>query len=146
MADRQYSDAYASKESDCNAIDDMKKKLTSIAECILFASKSVLTTRHVGLAMQLHSEVSSQGLTDTLHAYGFCINYDDLRRLLKSATEEEIKRIKEGVYIPTGIISRNEGGNLIHEGDDNIDINAETIDGKKYISCHGTCCFSKTKS
>ena len=49
--------------------------------------------------------------------------------MLTSAADE-IKRIKEGVYIPTGIIGRNEGGNLIHEGDDNIDINAETIDAE----------------
>ena len=101
----------------------------SKAECILFASKNVLTTQHVGLAMQLHNDFGSQGLTDTLRAYGFCISYDELRHSLTSATEE-MKRIKEGVYIPTEIIARNEGGNLIHEGYDNIDINAETIDGK----------------
>ena len=65
-----------------------------------------------------------------MHAYGLCTSYNDLRRLLTSAAEEEIKRIKEGVYIPTGIITKNEGGNLIHRGDDDIDINAETIDGK----------------
>ena len=41
-------------------------------------------------------------------------------------------------------MARNEGGNLIHEGDDHIDINAETIDGKNTF--HGTCCFLKTKS
>ena len=114
-------------------------------ECILFASKNVLTTQHVSLAMQLHNYFGSRGLIDTLYAYGFCISYDELRRLLTSAAEEEIKRINEGVYIPTGIIARNEGRNLIHEGDDNIDINAETIDGKKFISCYGMYCFSKTK-
>ena len=80
--------------------------------------------------MQLHNDFGSWGLIDTLHACGFCISYDELRHLLTSAAEEEMKRIKEGVYIPTGIIPRNEGGNLIHEGDDNIDINAEIIDGK----------------
>ena len=126
------SDAYASKEADYNynPTDGIKRKSTSIAECILFADKNALTTQHVGLAMQLHNDFSSQGLIDTLHAYGFVqvmMNYDVF---LQVATEEEMKRIKEGVYIPTGIIARNKGGNLIHEGDDNIDINAETIDGK----------------
>ena len=38
------SDAYVSKESDCNPTDDMKRKSIAIAECILFASKNVLTT------------------------------------------------------------------------------------------------------
>ena len=41
-----------------------------------------------------------------------------------------MKKIKEGVYIPTGTIARNKGWNLIHEGDDKIDINAEIISGK----------------
>ena len=45
------NDAYVSKKSNCNQSDDMKRKSTSIAECILFASKNVLTTQHVGLAM-----------------------------------------------------------------------------------------------
>ena len=45
------SDAYASKESDYNPTGDMKRKSTSIVECILFASKNVLTTQHVGLVM-----------------------------------------------------------------------------------------------
>ena len=99
------SDAYASKESDYNPTGDMKRKSTSIAECILFASKNALTTQHIGIAMQLHSDFVSQGLIDTLQACGFCISYDDLRRLLTSAAEEE------GVYIPTGIIARNESGN-----------------------------------
>ena len=58
--------------------------------------------------------------------------------MLTSATEEEMKRIEESVYIPTGIIARKEGGNLIHEGDDNIDINAETIDVKNtFHACRG---------
>ena len=102
----------------------MKRKSTSIAQCILFASKNVLTTQHVGVAVQLHNDFGSRGLIDTLHAYGFCISYDDLRRSVTSAAEEEIKRIKESLYIPTDIIARNEDGNLIHEGDENIDINA----------------------
>ena len=72
------SDAYASKESDYNPTDDMKRKLTSIAKCILFASKNVLTTQHVDLAMQLPNDFGSRGLIDTLHAYRFCIIYDDL--------------------------------------------------------------------
>ena len=124
------SDAYTSRQSDYNPTDDIKKKSTSIAERILFASKNVLTTQHVGLAMQLHNDFSSRGLIDTLHAYGLCICYDDLRCLLTSTAEEEINRIQEGLYLPTGIIARNEDGNLIHGGDDNIDINAGTIDGE----------------
>ena len=88
------SDAYASKESDCNPTDDMKRKSTSTAECISFAGKNVQTTQHAGLAIKLHNDSGSQGrIDDTLYAYGFCISYDKLRRLLTNAAEEEIKRI-----------------------------------------------------
>ena len=41
------------------------------------------------------------------------------------------------IYVPDGIIYISDGGQLIHEGDDNVDINAETIDGKKHISFDG---------
>ena len=49
----------------------MKRKSTSTAECILFASKNVLTTQPVGLAMQLHNDFGSWDQIDALHAYGF---------------------------------------------------------------------------
>jgi hypothetical protein len=43
----------------------------------------------------------------------------------------------DDVHIPDGIIPIREGGGLIQEGADNIDINTETIDGKKHISFNG---------
>ena len=87
-------DAYVSKESDYNPTDNMKRKSISTTECILFASKNVLTTQHVGLAMQLHNDFRSRGLNDIFACMWFCISYDDLRRLLTSASKEEIKRVK----------------------------------------------------
>ncbi|VDI73510.1 Hypothetical predicted protein, partial [Mytilus galloprovincialis] len=39
-------------------------------------------------------------------------------------------KITNGVYVPDGIIPIPDGGGLIQEGADNIDINTETIDGK----------------
>ena len=45
-------------------------------------------------------------------------------------TVQQKQKFKDGVYIPNGIMSCADGGHLIHEGEDNIDINAETIDGK----------------
>ena len=49
---------------------------------------------------------------------------------MTSAAETEIETLQDGVYIPNGILSCDDGGHLIHEGEDNIDINPETIDGK----------------
>lgn len=34
------------------------------------------------------------------------------------------------MYVPSGIINRTNGGHFIQKGDDNVDINTETIDGK----------------
>ena len=58
------------------------------------------------------------------------MNYDELRQFLISVGKGEVDRIRSGVYIPSGIIPINEGGCMVQEGDDNIDINCETIDGK----------------
>jgi hypothetical protein len=49
---------------------------------------------------------------------------------MTSAAETEIETHQDGVYIPNGIVSCAGGGYLIHERDDNIDSNAEKIDGK----------------
>ena len=42
----------------------------------------------------------------------------------------EVEKLQEGVYVPNGTVSFTDGGNLVHEGDDNSDINAKTLDGK----------------
>ena len=43
---------------------------------------------------------------------------------------KEEDSIKEGIYVPDGIVPVCQGGCLIQESADNIDINTETIDGK----------------
>ncbi len=48
-----------------------------------------------------------------------------------SVALQETERIADGVYLPSGIISREDGGGLIIVGDDNVHINTETIDGKE---------------
>ena len=53
-----------------------------------------------------------------------------MRRFLTSVALKEEDSIKEGVYVPDGIVPVCQGGCLIQEGADNIDINTETIDGK----------------
>ena len=49
---------------------------------------------------------------------------------MTSAAETEIEALQDGLYIPNGIVSCADGEHLIHEGKDNIDIYAETIDEK----------------
>ena len=102
----------------------------SIAECVVFNCSKVITPLHMGLAAQLHNEFGSRHLIDTLHFHGFCMSYDDLGQFMTSAAEVQIETLQQGVYVPNGTVSITDGGNLIHEGDDNIDINAKTVDVK----------------
>ena len=59
-----------------------------------------------------------------------CISYDEVRRFLTSAATYELDKINNGVYVPSNLVQVSEGVHIVHEGDDNIDINCQTIDGK----------------
>ncbi len=56
---------------------------------------------------------------------------DEIRRFTTSVALQETERIADGVYLPSGIISREDGGGLITVGDDNVPIKTETIDRKE---------------
>ncbi len=117
-----------------NPLSDKHDKIgecVSITECIIANSQKVLTPLNVGLAVRLHNEYGSKTLIETLNAHGYCMTYDETRRFTTSVALQEADRIANGVYLPSGIISREDGGGLITEGDDNVDINTETIDGKE---------------
>ena len=59
-----------------------------------------------------------------LDSNGFCSSYTELRRFLTSVVNHEIEHINGDRYIPSGIRPLSQGGHLIQEGLDNIDINA----------------------
>ena len=103
-------------------------------ESIVSLSKHTFTPFHLGLAIQLHHEFGSRGLVDNLNSHGFCASYSEMRRFLTSVALKEEDSIKEGVYVPDGIVPVCQGGCLIQEGADNIDINTETIYGKGSLS------------
>ena len=90
----------------------------------------LFTPFHLGLAIQLYHDFGSRQLIDTLYSHGTCASYGEIRRYLTSIAHHEIEQITGGVYVPDGIIPIQEGGGLIQEGADNIDINTKTIDGK----------------
>ena len=62
---------------------------------------------------------------------------------MTSLAEDEVRRINDGIYVPSSVIPLNEGGHFIQE-DDNVDINVETIDGKKTF--HSMACVVCQKS
>ena len=74
----------------------------------------------------------SRSLIYTLHAYGFCALYDELRLFLSASARRDVDNLQNGIYVPDGLIPRDSHrkSGLIHEGNDNVDINVETVDGK----------------
>jgi hypothetical protein len=113
---------------------DKIRKALSITDSIVSVSKQLFTPFHLGLAVQLYHEFGSRHLIDTLYSHGFCTSYDEVRRYITSNAQHEISKIQDDVYVPDGITPLSEGGCLIQEGADNIDLNTETIDGKGSFS------------
>ena len=117
-------------------VSDLKPNLPAlnIACDIISQSTSVISPKHLGLAVYLHNEFGSRKLVDSLHAMGYYIFYTELRRFLTSAAEH-INASQEptstGAYKPPEITSRNEGGHLIVAVADNWDHNERTADGKR---------------
>ena len=96
------------------------------------AAGRITTPLHIGLGKALHHVFGSNNLVELLNKYGFCASYSDVRKFLTSLAEQFYKWgvVENGVFIPSGMIARNDGGCLIDEGCDNDDINYRTIDGK----------------
>ena len=126
--------------------DDQKRKYLSISECIISNSLKVFTPFTFGLAVQMHHDYGKSGIIDKLSAHGFTINYDEVRRFLTSLATDELQKTGNGIYTPTGLIPTNLGGCLIQEGDDNIDINTETIDGKNTFHSMARVVFQQQDS
>ena len=117
-------------------MSDLKPNLPAlnIACDIIPQSTSVISPKHLGLAVYLHHEFESRKLVDSVHAMGYCISYTELRRFLTSAAEH-INASQEptspGAYKPPEITSRNEGERLIVAVADNRDHNERIADGKR---------------
>ena len=135
--------AHDSVGSNYQPTEDTQRRCLAIAECIVFNGSKIITPLHLGLGVHLHHEFGSRKLIEILSHHGFCIAYDELRRFLTSAAKSEEETLHDGVFIPNGIVPLHEGGSLIHEGDDNIDINTETIDGKNTLHSMARVVFQK---
>lgn len=126
--------AFNSLDPDYESTDQIKRRYVTLAECLIYCCRrgknQVIPPFHVGFMTQLHHDYGSRTLIETLSSYGMCGNYDELRSFQTAIAEEQMSRAEDGVYVPPEIIPRTEGGTLIQEGDDNVDINVETVDGK----------------
>ena len=89
----------------------------------------MFTPFHLGLTIQVYRELDKK-IQKLLNSNGLCSSYTELRRFLTSVANHEIEHINGDRYIPSGIRPISQGGHLIQEGSDTIDINTETVNGK----------------
>lgn len=104
----------------------------------------VIPPFHHGLMLQMHHKFGCKILIEILNSYGFSWSYDDLRSFPTSAAERQLEE-NVSVYVPSVLVHREAGGSFIQEGDDNVYINTETIDGR-HVSCHGSNFIPKSSS
>ena len=115
-------------ESDYNALShDKARKCIAVAEMIISLHKNNFTPFNLGLALQPYHGYGSKHLIETLHAFGICASYTEVRQFLSSAANHEIAKT-EVSCIPYGISHKTLDSDCIQEGADNIDLNTETID------------------
>jgi hypothetical protein len=113
-------------ESDYNALShDKARKCIAVAEMIISLHKNNFTPFNLGLTLQLYHGYGSKHLIETLHAFGICASYTEVRQFMTSAANHEIAKT-EVSCIPYGISPKTLGGDFIQEGADNIDLNTET--------------------
>ena len=86
--------AFDLADRDYRSSEDITRKYITLAECIIYCSRhgktNVLPPFHVGFMAQLHHEYGSRNLIDTLHAYGMCASYDELRKFQTASAEQQI--------------------------------------------------------
>jgi hypothetical protein len=117
-------------ESDYNALShDKARKCIAVAEMIISLHKNSFTKFNLGLVLQLYHGYGPKHLIETLHAFGMCASYTEVRQFLTSAANHEIAKT-EVSCIPYGTSPETLGGDFIQGGADNIDLNTETIDRK----------------
>jgi hypothetical protein len=106
------------------------RKCLSLAECIVSVSKYKFTAFHLGLALQVHHIYGYKNLIEILHSHGLYASYHEVRHYLTSVANHEINKIEQGYIFLVESFQPMARPNLIQEGTENVDINAETIDGK----------------
>ena len=94
-------------------------KIASIGQAIMQASRPrvFMAPLQLGLGVQLHHHYVSRFLIDTLHKYGFCCSYIEVRRF------EQNGAMSYGTDIP------NFSTQFIQYIADNLDHNVRTLDG-----------------
>ena len=120
--------AFDSADPEFKISDNKRRKTAALTETTINCARhDVIMPLSLGIAAQLHHAYGKRDIIDILSAHGFCICNDDLRRFLTAVANNEMKKIQDDVYIPHGLVPMDNGGQFLQEGDDNIDINCESV-------------------
>ena len=121
-------------------------KTLAVCHSIIGLSCNIATPISFGLGIQLHHKFGSRHLIETLHALGYSIPYDEVRRFMTSAAEED--EDYDGTYIPRGIARYKEDdlNSIIDAAIDNFDQNEETLDGLSTTHSMATVLYQRTAS
>jgi hypothetical protein len=122
------------------------RKVLGLVESIVSVVRCTFTPFHLGLVIELYHEYGSRTLIETLFSHGFFASYTAVRCYLTSIAVHEVENMENGAFAPDGIISVQEGGGLIQEGADNIDLSTETIDGKDTFHSMARAVFQTCRS
>ena len=113
---------------------DLVPSCLHIACDITTASTSVMSPKHLGLAVFLNNEFGSRKLMDTMFNMGYNISYTEFRQFITSvAIYINSLQVPSpiGSYLPPEIVAAVHGGNFIVSSADNWDHNECTMDGKR---------------
>ena len=132
--------AYESADPNYEPTEQMKRRRLTMADSAIYNSRKLITPLHLGLATQMHHENGKSSIVGALNANGYYVS-DELRKFITAAGKHEMSRTEDEINVPARILRVGDGGYLIHEGDDNVDINVETIDGKNTFHSMGRMIF-----
>ncbi|XP_065182225.1 uncharacterized protein LOC135812936 [Sycon ciliatum] len=114
---------------------DIHCKILAIAEDIVYAATrgSILTPKHVALALTVHHHTRSKHMVDLLNQFGHGISYSKLREVETGYSLEVAgSSAASSVVVPRGISQR---GGDVHFCWDNNDLNEETLSGQGTTPC-----------
>ncbi len=110
--------------------EDIQRKCLATAECIIYNHTNKITPLHLGMAIEMQHEHGKRSILETMNSHGFCVTYDEFRQFDTSLALDVVSKINNGVFVPDGMVAH---GGLLQEGDDNVDLNIETVDGKNTL-------------
>ena len=120
------------------APEKIHEKVLSIAQDIIYTASSgkKLTPKHLGIGLSVHQMTRSKEVIQLLHAAGHSISYDKVLRVDTSLGNSALASYEEdGVFIPRAFKEVPLNG-YVKYGNDNVDKNIDTLDGKG--SFHGS--------